>query len=62
MNPDFPSTFRRGPAIALVVASLVLVLCAAVLLVSVASGPVVPRSDGPLLAPFRWGTISRNLA
>ena len=65
MNPDFPSTFRRVPTLARIAASLVLVLCASVLLASDASGPIVagtPRSDDPLLAPFRWGTIAHDLA
>ena len=65
MNLVFPSTFRRGPAIALLAASLVLVLCVAVLLASVASATMVagvPGGDGPLLAPFRWGSIAHDLA
>ena len=64
MNPVSPSISRHVPGLVLIAALAALVWCAVTLLVSVASGDVatvVTPADGPLLAPFRWAPLARNL-
>ena len=64
MNPVYLSIYHRAPRIIGLVALVALACYAAVLLVSVASGPTAaapPSTEGPLLAPFRWAPLAGGL-
>lgn len=65
MNPVTLSISHHARRLALLAAPAVLGWCVVMLLAAVASADLAaggPPSDGPLLAPFRWVPLARDLA
>lgn len=64
MNPVSQSISRHVPGLVLIAALAALAWCVVSLLASGTSADVatvITPADGPLLAPFRWAPLARNL-